>query len=170
MGKVRCSVCGGMHDLSDVELSYDRPDAYYAVPPTERTTRIVATSGLAVIDHEAPGARYFVRAVIVIPIRGDPTRDGFGWGTWAEVDAEEFGRVVAAGDKATRASEPPLVGSLANELPPFRQSLGLPARVRIQPPGRAPEMDIVDARHPLGAAQQQGVFHEDILEWLHLPQ
>lgn len=167
MARVRCSICGEDHDLSEAELTCDRPAEYFDVPASERETRTFASEGLTIIDHSSTRARYFVRAVIVIPIRGDVSRDGFGWGAWAEVSRAEFQRLIDAGDEPGRENTPPLEGTLANDLAPFPGSLGLPVRVHIQPPELAPTMVITDDGHSLGAAQRRGVFHEDVLEWLH---
>jgi hypothetical protein len=150
-----------------VELTCDRPSAYFAVPEAERDARTFTSEGLTIIDPSSADARFFVRAVIVIPVRGEHARDGFGWGAWAEVSRVEFGRLVEAGDEPDREKTAPLVGTLANELTPFPGSHGLPVHVLIQSPELAPSMIIMDEAHPLGSAQRGGVFHEDVLEWLH---
>jgi hypothetical protein len=167
MDRVRCSICGADHDLSDIELTCDRPSAYFEVPESERVVRTFTSEGLTIIDHASDDARFFVRAVIVIPVRGERSHDGFGWGVWAEVSRAEFGRLVEAGDEPGREGTPPLVGTLANELAPFPGSLGLPVHVQIQSPELVPTMVVVDEAHALGSAQRDGVFHEDILEWMH---
>lgn len=166
MAKIRCSCCGEEHDPSDVEPSFDRPSAYFGVPPEERTDRIVATDGTTVIDDHTSEARYFLRGVIVIPVRGDWPRDGLGWGVWAEVSESEFDRIVAAGNAAERAKQAPILGRLANELKPFPGSEGLPVLIRIQPPGTAPLIDVLASEHSLGISQVHGVVPEAVLEWI----
>jgi hypothetical protein len=166
MTTIRCSSCGEEHDPSDIEPSFDRPDAYFDVPAAERAARIVATDGTTVIDDCTPNARFFLRGVLVIPVRGGWPRDGCGWGVWSEVTESEFDRLVAAGNAEERADELPLFGNLANELATFPGSRGIPVRVRIQPPGTAPLVDVLAPEHPLGAAQTSGVFPEDVLEWI----
>ena len=166
MDKVRCPSCGESHDLTDIELSFDRPSAYFEVPRSERSTRIVATEGLTLIDADTSDGRFFVRAVLVIPVRGGWARDGFGWGAWAEVSRAEFERVIAAGDEPTRVNEPPVAGRLANELKPFPGSERLAIQLRLQSPESVPLIDVIDAEHTLAQAQQTGVYPEDVLEWV----
>ena len=166
MDKVRCPTCGEYHDLTDIELSFDRPSAYFDVPRDERDVRVIATEGLTLIDADSPGGRFFIRAVLVIPIRGGWARDGFGWGTWAEVSETEFERVIAAGDEPTRVNEPPVPGRLANEFTLFPGSENLPIQLRLQSPESVPLIDVLDQQHALGRMQQTGVYPEDVLEWV----
>lgn len=166
MPKIRCSSCGDEHDPSDIEPSFDCPAAYIEVPAEERAKRIVATDGTVVIDDYTPDARFFLRGVLVIPVRSGWPRDGCGWGVWTEVEEAEFDRLVAAGNEPERTNEAPILGRLANELKPFPASQGLPVLLRIQPPGTAPLVDVLAADHPLGVAQAEGVYPEDVLEWI----
>jgi hypothetical protein len=162
----RCPTCGEIHDLSGVELACDRPEAYFAIPETERDARIIASDAGVVIDPNTPNARFFRRGVLVLPIIGDSTRDGFGWGLWVEVTAAGFARMVDVDDSPTRALERPFLGRLANELPPFPGSFGLRVLLRLQPLDLGPLVEIVDDDNALGRAQRTGVFPEDVVEWV----
>jgi hypothetical protein len=166
MDEVTCPSCGERHDISNIELSFDRPSAYFDVPPAEREARTICTEGLTLIDADTPAGRFFVRAVVVIPVRGGWQRDGFGWGTWAELSEDEFERVIAAGDKPERANEPPVPARLANELTVFPDSEGLSIQLRLQSPDLVPLVDILDEHHALGVAQRTGVYPEVVLEWV----
>lgn len=166
MDKVRCSHCGAEHDLSDIELSFDQPDAYVDIPRDERERRVATNGSATVIDDRTPHGRFFLRGVIVIPVRGELHRDGFGWGAWAELAEVDFDRVMKVLQDEECQSAEPFVGHLANELGSFPGSLGLPVRLRLQPPGTAPLMDILRDDHPLGAVQRDGAYAEAILEWV----
>jgi hypothetical protein len=166
MDKVRCPSCGEDHDLTDIELTFDRPSAYFDVPPAEREERIIATEGLTLIDANTPHGRFFIRAVLVVPVRGGGTRDGFGWGTWAELTKAEFERVIAAGDEPTRVNEPPVPGRLANEFTLFPGSENLRIQLRLQSPESVPLIDVLDESHGLGRVQRVGIYPEDVLEWV----
>ena len=166
MDRVRCSKCGAEHDLSEIELSFDQPAAYFEIPEQERVRRVATNEAATVIDDQTPHTRFFLRGVIVIPVRGETARDGFGWGVWVEVSETDFERVIETWDNEDRASESPVPGHLANELGWFKGSLGLPVQLRLQAPDTAPEIDILARDHALGAKQRDGVFPEDVLEWV----
>jgi len=166
MDKFRCPDCGEFHDLDDIELTFDRPSAYFEVPAAERQTRTLTTEGLTIIDPDTPYGRFFIRAVLVIPVRGGGQPDGFGWGTWAEVTEAEFERVIAAGDEPTRVNEPPVPGQLANEFKHFPDSEGIAIQLRLQSPEFVPLIDVLDERHALRQAQRVGVYPENVLEWV----
>jgi len=166
MDKVRCSKCGAEHDVGEIELSFDQPAAYYEISEDERANRVATNEVATVIDSETRQARFFLRGVIVIPVRGETHRDGFGWGVWAEVSEYDFERVIETWNNENRASEPPVRGRLANELRTFAGSLGLAVQLRLQAPGTAPEIDILAKDHALGAKQRNGAQPEDVLEWV----
>jgi hypothetical protein len=166
MDRVHCSKCGKEHDLSDVELSCDKPAAYFEIPEDERARRVDISEAATVIDDGTPHTRFFLRGVIVIPVRGEVDPDGFGWGVWVEVAETDFERVMETWNDVTGVSEAPVSGRLANELRPFPGSLGLVVRMRQQAPDIAPEIDILARDHALGAKQRDGALPEDILDWL----
>jgi hypothetical protein len=55
----RCPTCGENHELSEIELACDRPEAYFAIPAIERAERIIADDAAVVIDSGTPHARFF---------------------------------------------------------------------------------------------------------------
>jgi hypothetical protein len=166
MDRVPCSKCGAEHDLSEIELSFDQPDAYFDIPREERTSRVATNDTATVIDDRTPHTRFFLRGVIVIPVRGETERDGFGWGVWSEVAEEQFERVIELWEGKRQADASPISGRLANEIGSFPGSLGLPVQLRLRGTSKAPEVDIVQRDHPLGMIQRTGALPEDILEWV----
>ena len=65
-----------------MDVGFDKPDAYFAVPAADREERCRLDDDLADIDGET----FFVRGVLQIPVIGEA--QSFGWGIWARVGQE----------------------------------------------------------------------------------
>lgn len=158
--KIHCSTCNEPHDLSDLHIGYERPDAWYAVRPGEREERWEMDSDLATLD----GARFFIRGVVFIPVAGE--EEPFAWGVWAAVSEAGFRRYEALYDDPRGDREPPFPGRVANQLPGYPQTLGLPVTIRLGAGGDRPSFTVDDATHSLAAEQRGGVYVERVLEML----
>jgi|GEM_PF-535290 len=152
---VSCPGCGEPHDLSDMQVGFDKPDAWFAVPPDERERRWTLTSETAVLD----GARFFVRGVLEIPVSGEP--HPYAWGVWARVGEAH---ALALRDGGADGAPEGVPGWLANQLPGYPQTLGLEVSVHPRGPDLRPAFVVTDAAHPLAAEQRGGVYVERVLE------
>lgn len=149
-----------------MEPSFERPDAYWAVPEAERPHRTVAgKSDCRIRDIADTERRYFLRVMLAIPIRGEDR--SCNWGIWAEVSASDFKTACARWDDADQANEPPFPGVLANSVSEYPETLGLPGLVQLTGPATPPQFRFADSvEHPLAREQRDGVFPERRLEWL----
>ena len=170
MGRILCASCGKEHDLSELEPSFDRPDAYFEVPADDRAARTLNTVGLCAIRGVGTEPnRYFVRVVLPVPVRGEARR--FSWGIWTEVSEADFARVGDHWNDPDRASLPPFAGSLANEVPFMPDDagpvLGLRGVGRFLGPRDYPEFVLDPAsEHPFAVEQREGIYPERLLEYL----
>jgi hypothetical protein len=149
-----------------MEPSYRWPEAYLAVPIEERHFRTIGgKDDCRVRDADDSHRRYFLRALLPIPIRGQLER--CSWGIWVEVEEAAFGRVRELWDAADQQSEPPFAGELANALKGYDDTLGLPGSLSLTGPTTAPQFVLADhAGHPLAIEQREGVYPERVVEWL----
>jgi hypothetical protein len=166
MDKVRCGTCGGEHDLSEMEPSYTYPDAYLALPPEERRARAtVGTDSCRLRDASDVGARYFLRVLLPIPVRGET--DALAWGVWAEVSEAAYARTHELWDDPAQRDEPPFEATLANALTCYAATLGLPGAVTLSGPTVVPTFVLAhELDHPLAREQRDGVQPERVVEWL----
>jgi hypothetical protein len=170
MGDIRCAACGHSHDLSELEPSFDRPDAYFDIPEPERAARSVNTTGLCAIRGEGMDPlRYFVRVVLPVPVRGESRR--FCWGTWAEVAEADFVMVGENWENPDQASLPRFSGLLANEIPFMpagaAPTLGLPGLLQLTGPRDFPAFVLEESlEHPFAVEQREGIYAERLLEYL----
>lgn len=165
MDRVQCAKCGVEHDLSSLEPSYARPDAYYAVPPEEREARTnFGDSAGRIRDAEDTERRHFVRALLRMPVRGQS--EVCAWGVWVEVEGRHYQRVHELWDDPAQDREPPFPGRLANALKGYEGTLDLSGRVQLTGPDTAPDFVLDPVGHPLAREQRAGVYPERVVEWL----
>jgi hypothetical protein len=146
-----CEVCGEAHagELRDIRLGLPQP--IFLLDEEERRSRAYVEDDFAVLDDQ----RYFVRALVELPIYGE---DGyFGYGAWVEVTKDD---VTALGElwhdeEGWRSDTFP--GTLANELSPYAFTEGLPVRIRLREVNLLPLIELEDADHELVRAQRNGI-------------
>ncbi len=90
--KYKCSICGKEHNALPLDMAYHRPADYFKVPRAECADRIwfdaETNPDLCVIDN----FRFYIRGVLAVPIQN--VADEFRWGTWAEVEEQNFNRYL----------------------------------------------------------------------------
>jgi hypothetical protein len=121
---MKCATCGDDHDL--LEPTFRRPEAVVALSSAERSQRVKEGDDLCVIRARAEGEphRCFVRCVLNVPLLDADGRTA--WGLWVEVEVTDFRRIVEAWSDPAQATFPAMQASLANRVPGYPDTLGLP--------------------------------------------
>jgi hypothetical protein len=158
LDRVTCPKCGNEHDLSESEVGFSLPDVVYAMDEPTRTKRAVCSVDLCAVD----GARYFVRGVLYLPVRGRD--EPFGWGVWAEISREAFNRCVERWEDPQQGSEPPFEGRLANRLPEYTDTVGLVVDAQLTGLKTRPVFALRDSDHALAVDQRDGIDLVRVLE------
>ena len=164
--RMRCSTCGDFHDLSNLEPSYARPDAYLEIPEAGRAMLAqFSKSDGRIRSPDVADIRHFLRVQLRMPIHG--ASEPCAWGVWVEVSGEAWKRARERWDDVDQHTEPPFVGRLANELLGYEDTLGLPGSVQLTGPSTVPEF-ILDAGldHQVAVEQREGVYPERVVEWM----
>lgn len=163
MDRVHCAACNTEHDLSELEPSFARPDAFFALPPDERTARVRDCGDACTIRDDAGVARHYLRVRVPVPVRGE--HEPFHWIAWAEVDALWWRRLVddVRDGEAVTFQCP---ATLANAFPGYRDTtFGLRGAVWVTERRLRPSFVLdVGLRHPLAAEQRDGIHAERVLE------
>ena len=150
-----CASCGRFHEdeLRDVRAAL--PEEIYQLPEEERLLRaeIDPAGDLAILDNE----RYFVRALIEVPMRLEDDR--FGWGVWVRLGSDDFD------DLAERWTDPQASGHtyhgwLATDLPAYGPTVSLPGVLRLGAVDAIPSFALEDDSHPLAVEQRDGISLE----------
>jgi hypothetical protein len=149
-----CTVCGESHAGETRDIRLGLPQPIFLLDELERRRRAYVEDDFAIL-HAESGDRYYVRALLELPVEGE---DGyFGYGAWVEVSQED---VAALGelwhDEAGWRSEP-FRGTLANELHPYAFTEGLSVQVRLRDVQLLPLVELDDANHELVRAQRNGI-------------
>ena len=162
----RCAKCGAEHDLADLEPSFTFPDAYLDVPEPERKFRtFVGPDDCRIRDAADTVRRYFLRGLMPVPVYGDA--QPCSWGVWVEVSERAFKRTSELWDDPAQGAEPPFPATLANTIPEYPPTIGLPGLLQLTGPKTRPTFTLTpDVTHPLAAEQRGGVYPERVIEWL----
>jgi hypothetical protein len=155
----RCEICGKDHAEPLTDKAFTLPDEVWAIPEEGRKAKAKYTQDLCQF-----GNRYFIRCLLPIPFT---EREGaFGWGVWLEVDWPTFERYLKIyAQDAT--NEAPGSGVLANEIPIYENSIGLPAIMRFGTASQRPTVWFSEEeRHACANEQRAGIdtrrYHEII--------
>jgi hypothetical protein len=163
---IRCSQCGQEHDIFSIEPRYGRPDAYLRIPAEERELRAhCGNDWCRLRDQAGHQKQWFLRATLPVEVLGENRR--LHWGVWVEVSQQVYERVMELWDDPAQAEEPPLPGTLANEMPDYPSTLGLEGTIHLNGPSIAPSFWLKkELGHPLVREQWNGVYPERALEWV----
>lgn len=153
--RLRCPTCGEEYEPAEGEVGCAWPQDYFALSAAERARRGRGTSDLCRLDD-----RCFIRGVILLPVIGEQ-RD-FGWGVWAEVRESAFERYAAIYEAEDQGSEPPFLGTLANRLPDYPETIGLPLAVQLVSAENRPHFRVLARSHPLAQDQERGIAPERV--------
>jgi hypothetical protein len=144
-----CSVCGEHHDQRLLDIRLGLPHVIHLLDTDARTRRAWLADDFAVLDDE----RFFVRGLLELPIPG--LEDRFAYGSWVEVSMRDFQELMRHwhDDDQFDAVE----CTVANELEPYRDTVGLHAMLRATAPDKLPAIELADAAHDLVDAQRHGI-------------
>jgi hypothetical protein len=125
------------------------PDEVWAIPPTERREKAKFNADLCEL-----GERFFMRCILKLPFNQQP--EYYGWGIWVEVSERDFLRYVDLYNE-DGTSEAPVPGKIANSVPGYPPTLGLPVMVQFQASTSRPVVAPIDQDHPLTIDHREGI-------------
>ena len=137
MFRFKCGSCDNLHEGKPA-LACQVPDALLRVHPAERAERVRLNSDLAVLDDK----QFFIRVCMDTPIQGSD--EFFNWGFWVEVSEADFVRYIKADETGETCAS--FNATLANTLPFYEESRGVPVLVRPQEEGLRPLVEPTDER------------------------
>ena len=149
-----CTVCGESHTGETRDIRMGLPDAIFRIDEPERERRARVGEDSAVLA-ERDAERFFVRALLELPIEGE--EGYFGYGTWIEVSPEDFAALGELWDAEDGWRSEPFAGTLANELHPYAFTEGLPVQIRLRDVQLLPLVELDDVDHELARAQANGI-------------
>ena len=149
-----CDVCGETHAGETRDIRMGLPQPIFLLDDDEREQRSLVSDDSAVL-HGETGDRFFVRALLELPIAGE---DGyFGYGAWIEVSQRDFAALRELWDDDDGWRSEPVAGTLANELSPYAFTEGLSLQIRLRDVELLPLVELEDGEHELVRAQRYGI-------------
>lgn len=158
----KCSDCGKAHPVTDIELTFRRPDEIAALSSDEIEERCNYSDDIYILDDE----RYFIRGLIPLPVHDSGTP--YCIGTWAEVSLEAFTRIYELWESDSQASEPAFDGQLANSIPSIPGSFGVMLKINLTGPTTRPSFIVNDAGSQLAQQQSMGISRHRAYEYTRL--
>jgi hypothetical protein len=147
---MRCAECGKDHEPTNIELSFGLPDDSVLLSWTD-PGRLCVDGDLCVIDV----ARYFLRAVLPLPVLG---RDRpYRIGLWVEIERDSYARVQALWRDPNQADEPSFRVHIANDVPTAEGAKGAAACLRLTGPTTRPSVHLSQTGLRLAEEQAQGI-------------
>lgn len=148
-------------DALTLDWGFELPDEVWALPEAEQEEQVRYNDDLC-----QWGDRFFIRCILPTPLKDQD--DYFGWGAWAEVEAQVFERYLELYEEDGR-EEPPHPAKLANRLPPYPGvTLGTRVLIQFQTPDERPTLALLDSdKSRLAQEQRDGIDaarHREILE------
>jgi hypothetical protein len=155
-----CKTCGKSHEGHPTDRGFTLPDDVWAIPEEEREAAAKFTSDLCQLDE-----RYFIRCLLPVPFK---EREGYyGWGVWAEVSWPIFQRYLEIYEEDA-TGEPSVQGKLANQVPVYEPTVGLPVVIKFGISSQRPTLQFpAGANHQFALEQSQGmseVRYHEVLE------
>jgi len=153
-----CSACGETHEGLPTDYGWQLPDIVWAIPEAERSICAKFNGDLCQF-----GDRRFIRCLLKLPFLGR-IDDYYAWGIWVELSEADFQRYVELYEEDGR-NEPKVPGTIANAVPGYAITIGLPVMVQFQDSSSRPTVHVPpSSRHDLADEQLAGLddhrYHE----------
>jgi hypothetical protein len=149
-----CTVCGAFHDSEVRDIRMTLPEPVFRLDERERDERAWVGEDSSVLRDD-DGERYFVRGLLELPVRN--ADDRFAYGVWVEVGGEVFSALGKLWHDPEGHLHEPFAGTLANELMPYRDTVGLPVDLRLRDVRVLPLVELSSGEHPLVRDQHAGI-------------
>jgi hypothetical protein len=144
-----CPTCGKAHEGLPTDHGWKLPDDVWAIQEPERSKKAKFTSDLCQL-----GGRFFIRCLLELPFS---ERSGYyGWGIWVEVPEATFHRYLELYEQ-DGSGEAPVSGAIANAIPGYPSTSGLPVSIQFQDSTSRPTVHVsASSGHPLVTEQSAG--------------
>ena len=149
-----CDVCGETHAAETRDIRMGLPQPIFLLDEDEREHRAWVGDDSAILRGRG-GERFFVRALLELPIAGE---DGyFGYGAWIEVSETDYAALRELWNDEDGWRAGPVAGTLANELSPYAFTEGLRLQLKLRDVDLLPLVELEDGEHELVRAQRYGI-------------
>lgn len=108
---------------------------------------------------------FYIRAVLVLPIRGSEQTLEFG--VWSTLSKDNFWRYVETFNDDDQSKLGSMFGWFSNAIPGYADTLNMKCQVVTQDHRQRPRIELEPTDHPLSVHQREGVSMEDAQRYYH---
>jgi hypothetical protein len=156
-----CQYCGETHEDLPLDIAFDKPGAYLALPARQRKSACKMSADWCIINRE----RFFIRGCVFVPVLD--IADHFVWGVWAEVPAHVFERYQALYEKDGTAERPYRALLSVEREPRYAGMDGLLVSVQFSTAEERPSFTLLPSNHWLHQDQHNGINLHRVQQILH---
>ncbi len=152
MKKFKCAECDDWHDVTELELSFNSPDACLELSPEQKDRVTHLDSDLCRIGRR----QHYIRGLLPLPVQH--SEQVYHLGVWAKVSAKDYKRYDRLFDSEKLELQPRAEGELANAMPQlYRQdTCGLAVEIEFRNDSR-PLFHLRGHNHTLVDEQRNGL-------------
>jgi len=158
-----CPSCGVAHG-GLFDLAMQRPDIWsgdnFVDNQDVRADGHCLSEDLCVLD----GQHYFVRGVLLLPIKGANHGEDFGFGVWSSLSRENFLTYQGIFHDGPDDPQTRWFSWFANDIKGYPSTLNLQCHVRPQIGNSRPLIELEPTDHPLAIDQHEGISTSRIIE------
>jgi hypothetical protein len=148
-----CATCGAEHDIDEISFGAAAPVQWDLLSGQERSRSLLGGEQCEIKSDE--GHSFFIRARLVIPIRG--TDRAFTWGVWCSLSEMSYREIAEHWDDPARMNIGPHFGWLCTKIPGYPDTVFLKTMVHQSEVGSRPLIELEAIDHPLAVDQRDGI-------------
>lgn len=167
-----CGICGDEHPGPPLAYASIAPGRWYQLDDAERA-RSTLDGELCVIES-SPGERdFYIRANLGIPVNDGEPETVLTFSCWVYLSNAAMQALLERWLEPARVNDAAYEGTLANDLPGYPSTIGLPVEVHTLEPGKRSRAVMPPTEHLLAIDHWEGITHEalqDLAEQLAHPE
>jgi len=159
-----CASCGTQH-RGLFDLSSARPEAWPDGEEWRPNLEVIESSHVLAEDFcILNGEHFFVRCLLLLPIRGVGADAIFGFGIWSTLSKKNFELYVDTFDSGDQGNLGPWFGWLSNRLHGYPDTLNLKCQIHPRANRQRPFVELESVDHPLAIEQRDGITLDRLLD------
>lgn len=156
-----CRACGHDHPGPPLAYSSLAPGRWYELDAATRGASTV-DGELCVIENPSGERDFYMRANLAIPVNDGDSGDVLVFSIWVFLPSAAMQIVLERWLEPARVTDPAYVGTLANDLPGYPPTLGLPIEVHTLEPGSRSRAVLPPSDHALAIDHWEGIDRDRV--------
>lgn len=156
-----CTTCDEDHPGPPMAYASIAPAKWYELDDAARAQSSL-DGELCAISSPDGEKEFFVRANLFIPVDDDPDGDPLVFSAWVGLPNGAMQQLLERWLDVARVHDPAYDGTLANDLPGYPATIGVPVEVQTLEPGTRARAVIPPSDHPLAIDHWEGISRDRV--------